>query len=504
MLDIKEILNYFESSFELKENFYITGISYDSRSIKKGDIFVCLTGEKSDGHSYIKEAESKGAKAILASKNLETSLPVIYVKNTQESIAKLANFFYNEPSKKIRILGVTGTNGKTTTTHLIQHLLENNNLKTALIGTLGTKENTSSKYYDSKHTTPQAPDLQKTLSDLVKKDFKYLSMEVSSHALSLHRVSECNFAGAILTNVTQDHLDFHLTMEEYASAKRKLFEMLNNSSWKNKYAILNKDDSYYDSFNKSINKNIRSLSYGIKNAADFQAKDINFQSTGLTFTLTAPEGKFKVKSNLNGMFNVYNLLASISVAYAEGIKLIKIIETIQNATEVAGRFQIIKNEGDPNSPICIVDYAHTPDGLENILQAARPMVQKDKKLICVFGCGGDRDPTKRPKMGKIAEDLSDLVIVTSDNPRTEDPDQIINDILSGINNTSNIIVETDRQKAIEIAIKKSNPCDIIVVAGKGHEDYQILKDKTIHFDDREEVTKALRAFVTARNEAAKQ
>ncbi len=492
-LTIKEISNLFGDNIE--NNSAITGISYDSREIKDGDIFVCLIGEKTDGHNYIKEAEAKGAKAILAQKKINSNLPVIYVKDTQISIARLANSFYKEPSKKIKILGVTGTNGKTTTTHLVQHILEKNNLKTAVIGTLGTRENTSSNYYDAKHTTPQASDLQRQLSNLTEKGFSYLAMEVSSHALSLSRTDECNFAVATLTNVTQDHLDFHLTMDEYWKAKRKLFEMLNSSSWKNKHAVINKDDALFEEFAKPLNKDIKLVSYGVKNKSDFQAQEISFQADGLSFMLNTPNGEFKVKSRLNGMFNVYNLLAAISISYSEGIEINKIIDAVSDAKEVPGRFQIIQNEG---SPLCIVDYAHTPDGLENILKAARLMTPKNGKLICVFGCGGDRDPTKRPKMGKIAEDLSDLVIVTSDNPRSEDPKQIISDILSGIKNTSNIIVEADRKGAIESAVKKVTKNDVIVIAGKGHEDYQILKDKTIHFDDREEIRKALDAFTSLR------
>ena len=494
-LTIKEISNIFEQNIEDKT--LITGISYDSRETKQGDIFVCLIGEKTDGHNYIKEVETKGAKAILAQKNTTSTLPVIYVKDTQIALAKLANCFYQVPSRKLRIIGVTGTNGKTTTTHLIQHIFEKNDLKTAIIGTLGTRENTKSDYYDAKHTTPQASELQKQLSQLVDKDFTHLAMEVSSHALSLHRVDECNFSAGVLTNITQDHLDFHLTMDEYSKAKIKLFEMLNNSCHQKKYAVINKDDKSSEMFIESINKNITLVTYSVNEKSDFQAKNIDFALDGVVFDLLTPKGNYKVKSKLNGLFNVYNMLAAISVTYCEGIELNKIIEALKDAKEVPGRFQIVKSEKRPTAPMCIVDYAHTPDGLKNILEAATQIKKsrgKNSNLICVFGCGGDRDPTKRPKMGKIAEDLSDLVIVTSDNPRSEDPKQIISDILSGIKNTSRIIVEADRRAAIQIATEKALENDIIVIAGKGHEDYQILKDKTIHFDDREEVKKALEAI----------
>ncbi len=497
-LSIKDICITLGTDYSNSAEAIITGIAYDSREVKQGDIFVCLIGEKTDGHNHIKEAEENGAVAILAQIKINSKLPVIYATNTQIAIAKLANLFYNHPSTKLRIIGVTGTNGKTTTTHLIQHIFENARLKTAIIGTLGTRETSNSDYYDAKHTTPQASDLQKQLATLVEKGFTHLAIEVSSHALSLYRVGECSFTGAVLTNITQDHLDFHLTMAGYSKAKKKLFEMLNISPQKNKYAILNRDDEIFEDFSKSINKNnVNLYSYGVNNKADFQASDISFESSGLSFSLTSPLGKNKVQSKLNGMFNVYNILASISVAYAEGLERNTILSAISTANEIPGRFQIIQSEKNPDAPLCIVDYAHTPDGLENILKSAKLITDKRKNenkksnLICVFGCGGDRDPTKRPKMGKIAENYSDTVIVTSDNPRSEDPKQIISDILSGINNTSNIIVEADRKNAIQIAISKASSNDVVVFAGKGHEDYQILKDRTIHFDDREEVKKAL-------------
>ena len=468
----------------------VTSISYDSRSVKPGDIFVCLVGEKNDGHNYVDEVLLKGAVAIIAAKKINSSAPVIYVNDTQVAIAKLASFFYGEPSKDIRIIGVTGTNGKTTTTHLIQHILETNSNKTAVIGTLGTRESTTSPYYDAKHTTPQAPELQKNISDLVNKNFKYLAMEVSSHALELHRVDYTNFSCSVLTNLTQDHLDFHITMDNYWKAKSKLFTMLGVSEQKNISAILNADDKYFERFKNVIPSSVRTLLYGIINKADFKAENIIYTPSGVNFTLVTKEGSFEISSKLNGLFNVYNILGSIAACYAEGISIQSINNSLKSAKEIEGRFQIISSNQN-ESPICIVDYAHTPDGLENILNAARLMVKPGNKLICVFGCGGDRDPTKRPKMGKIAEKLSDITIITSDNPRSEDPNQIISDILSGLENTSNVMVEPDRKSAIETAIKKALKNDIVVIAGKGHEDYQILKDKTIHFDDREEVRKIL-------------
>ena len=404
-VDCIEVLNF--------KNVDIKGISYNSNTIKSHEIFVCLKGEHVDGHNFAQMAFEKGAIAIMAEHPLNIEIPQLIVNSTQEKIADLAACFFHNPSHSLNLIGITGTNGKTTVTHLIQKIFEHENKKCALIGTLGYKLNSTSDYLEAKHTTPQAPELQMTLSKILQSDITNVVMEVSSHALEQFRVKNCKFQGAAFTNLTQDHLDFHITMENYFNAKAKLFTSLDKGS----FAVINRDDKYAKKLLEKV-----------------------------------PEG----------------------------------VNILEATKSVAGRFEIVHSD-----PMVIVDYAHTPDGLENILRAARELTPKDAELICMFGCGGDRDATKRPKMGSIAQSLSDKIVITSDNPRSEDPQQIITDILSGLKliNPKTVFVEPDRHLAIELLKKISTPKDVIILAGKGHEDYQILKDKTIHFDDREEVQK---------------
>jgi UDP-N-acetylmuramoyl-L-alanyl-D-glutamate--2,6-diaminopimelate ligase len=381
------------------------------------------------------------------------------------------------------LIGITGTNGKTTVTHLVQKMLENNGEKCALIGTLGYKLSSGGEYKEAKHTTPQAPELQATL-DLIKnkEGIKNVAMEVSSHALEQNRVGGCDFKGAVLTNLTQDHLDYHITMDNYFESKAILFKNLEAGN----FAVINIDDQYAQRFIDVIPEGVRILTYGVKNNADLIAKDVKFSPSGAEFICVTPKGEKNVKLQMNGMFSVYNVLAAFAVGMALNIDLEVCIKSLEDTNGVAGRFEIVAN-----NPLVIVDYAHTPDGLENVLTAAREITPKDSKLICLFGCGGDRDATKRPKMGAIAEKLSDKIVITSDNPRSEDPQQILTDILTGLKsvNTQNVFVEADRGKAILLLKTISNENDVVLIAGKGHEDYQILKDKTIHFDDREEARK---------------
>lgn len=458
----------------------ITGISYNSKTTKSGDIFVCLVGEHADGHDYFKSAVEMGARAFFVEKKLDTHLPQIVVESTRRQIADIADKFYGSPSKSLNLIGVTGTNGKTTVTHLVQKIIEAKSEKCALIGTLGYKLASNGDYKEAKHTTPQAPELQAVLSSIKKKGLKNVVMEVSSHALEQNRVGGCVFKGAVLTNLTQDHLDYHITMENYFNSKAILFKGLKSGA----FAVINADDDYAKRFLKIIPKGVKVLTYGIKNEADIMAKDIEFTLSGAKFICeTKNFGKNPVKLQMNGMFSVYNVLAAISVGLALGIELDLCIKPLESTKGVAGRFEVVAK-----NPLIIVDYAHTPDGLENVLKAARDITPKNSKLICLFGCGGDRDATKRPKMGSIAERLSDKIVITSDNPRSEDPQQIITDILAGLKsiNAQSVFVEPDRKKAIELLKTISTKEDVIVIAGKGHETYQILKDKTIHFDDREE------------------
>lgn len=457
----------------------IGGISYNSKKTKRGDLFICLTGEHVDGHEYAEEAVANGAMACVVERRLNLDIPQIVVSDTTEAIAEIADLFYSSPSKKLNIIGVTGTNGKTTVTHLIQKLFEANGKECALIGTLGHKFSSNDVYRDAKHTTPQAPELQDILYQINEKCIPNVVMEVSSHALVQHRVDYCDFNGAVFTNLTQDHLDFHITMNNYFKAKAILFEKLVAGD----FAVINADDEYAQKFIEVISPTVNLYTYGINNPADIMAKDIVFNHDGASFTCKVKENEYQVKLRMNGMFSVYNVLAGIATALASGFDIPKSIKTLENLGGVAGRFEVVINQ-----PTVIVDYAHTPDGLENVLKAARDITPSGGKLICVFGCGGDRDATKRPKMGRIAEELADKVIVTSDNPRSEDPQQIITDILAGISKVNEVIVEPDRELAIKEARKLAKPCDVVLVAGKGHENYQILADETIHFDDREKVS----------------
>ncbi len=464
------------------ENVEIDGISYNSLLTKPRDIFLCIRGEASDGHNYAKSAVEKGAVALFCEEELDINVPQIIVKDTKRTMAKIAAAFYNEPSKSINLIGVTGTNGKTTVTHLIQKILEENNEKCALIGTLGYKLSSTDEYKEAKHTTPQPPELQRDLRLMADNNIKNVVMEVSSHSLEQQRVGCCDFNGAVFTNLTQDHLDYHITMGNYFKAKAILFENLKPGA----FAVINADDEYADNFIKAVPNGVKLLTYGVKKEADVKAENIDFSVDGAKLTVDFKGKSIDMSLHLNGMFSVYNALAAFTAGLAMDIDYEIIAKALQNTKSVAGRFEIVSKK-----PLVIVDYAHTPDGLENVLKAARELTPATSNLICLFGCGGDRDTTKRPKMGKIADELSDKVIVTSDNPRSEDPQLIISDIMTGIKtvDTQRIFVEPDRREAIKFLKTISNPEDVIVIAGKGHEDYQILKNETIHFDDREEARK---------------
>ncbi|HEY9775136.1 MAG TPA: UDP-N-acetylmuramoyl-L-alanyl-D-glutamate--2,6-diaminopimelate ligase [Planktothrix sp.] len=481
---------------------HFTGLSYDSRHVAAGDIFFCVPGQKTDGNEFIDDAVKAGAVCIVSERALERQWPnvvFVTVKDVRLALARLADFFYDHPSRLVRLIGVTGTNGKTTTTHLVEHILQRSGHRVGLIGTLGARWETEPgkrEYIDVKHTTPQATDLQELLSQMAGKHLSHVAMEVSSHALALKRVAECDFAVACLTNITQDHLDFHRTMEHYWRSKRLLFEMLNASKQENKTVIVNADDDLGEEFLSVIDSDVRQWTYGFAPNCDCSVVSATFDFRGTRLELKTPRGPLSLNLKLNGRFNVYNTMAAVLICLAEGVSLADCKTALEEFGGVAGRFEVVGSFGGNGvkEPLCIVDYAHTPDGLENVLRAARALVPSDGRLIAVFGCGGDRDSSKRPQMGELAEDLADDVVVTSDNPRTEDPDQIIGDILSGIKRMNERIrVERDRSSAIKMAVEQSTDRDVIVVAGKGHETYQILADRTIDFDDRLEVRHALEA-----------
>ena len=483
-LDYEKLVNCDNTDIEL------TGISYNSKLAKNGDLFVCMRGEHTDGHKYFQDAVNSGVKAFLCEDELDCNLPQIIVKSTEQTLAIPSALLYNYPSNDLNLIGVTGTNGKTTVTHLIQRIFEHYNEKCAIIGTLGYKLSSSDNYKEAKHTTPQAPELQAVLHTVKDNGIKNVAMEVSSHSLSQNRVGECVFNGAVLTNLTQDHLDYHITMDNYFEAKALLFERIKE----NGFAVINADDKYAQKFIKKVPENVKIYTYGIEHInSTLQAKDISFSSNGASFTCVVDGREIKINLAMNGMFSIYNVLAALTVAYANGYDVEKSAECISKLHGVAGRFEVIVKE-----PLVIVDYAHTPDGLENVLNAAMRIKPHNGKLICLFGCGGDRDATKRPKMGAIAEQIADKVILTSDNPRSENPQQIITDILAGFSSVQNVTVEEDRGEAIRLLKSIAQKDDVVVVAGKGHEDYQILADKTIHFDDREEVRKVFDILVSAK------
>jgi UDP-N-acetylmuramoyl-L-alanyl-D-glutamate--2,6-diaminopimelate ligase len=469
----------------------VCGVTSDSRQVKAGTVFVALGGSRTDGHQFLQSAASQGAVALIieqdrqSSLSLPSNIPVIAVPNTYKALAEVSAALHDFPGRKMRLVGVTGTNGKTTVTHLIEQMLADQGEKVGLIGTLGRKTSKRQAYDSTGHTTPMATELQEILHEMKDEGNAYVVMEVSSHALDQYRVYHCDFEVAVLTNLTQDHLDYHKTMENYWQAKALLFSRLEVASDKPRAAVINLDSDYAREFIAACPEGVTLYTYGIHSPdANVRIENADYSIAGSSFTVITPKGKAEVKLKLGGQFSVYNALAALASGLALGIPLEACVKSLERVPGIRGRFEVVSEK-----PYVIVDYAHTPDGLENVLNAARVVTPPDGRLIAVFGCGGDRDATKRPKMGGIAERLADLLVITSDNPRTEDPQQIITDVISGIQrfDSARMIVDADRQAAIHQAIDLAQPNDIIVVAGKGHEDYQILGDRTIHFDDREVV-----------------
>ncbi|MDJ0625706.1 MAG: UDP-N-acetylmuramoyl-L-alanyl-D-glutamate--2,6-diaminopimelate ligase [Candidatus Caenarcaniphilales bacterium] len=490
-----------------KDTLEIQSLEFDSRKVNRGSAFFCIRGEKADGHEYIQTAFDQGADIVIADelnksdieKNFKSRINnIIFVNHVRKALAEAANAFYGDPGQQVNLIGVTGTNGKTTVTHLIAQVVSDClSDKVGLIGTLGAKIFKDGKCIEflgegSGRTTPEATELQETIQTLKQKGCKYITMEVSSHALEQGRVHSCNFNMAVFTNLTQDHLDYHVTMEKYFNSKAILFEELLKG--KNPKAIINTDSNWAERLRDRIAPQTSIITYGIESSSPkIKAENINSSNKGITATITYNEENEELHLPLNGIFNLYNALSAIGVAVSidskKSLSLKDILKSLEKAQAAPGRFEVIKKPSE-SLPTCIVDYAHTPDGLENVLKTAKQIVPKGGKLVSVFGCGGDRDPTKRPIMGKISSNYANISIVTSDNPRTEDPNQIIADILTGIEILDYVEVEVDRATAIERAITESSGLDIVVIAGKGHEDYQIFPDKTIHFLDSEEVEKA--------------
>ncbi|WP_257350556.1 UDP-N-acetylmuramoyl-L-alanyl-D-glutamate--2,6-diaminopimelate ligase [Pseudalkalibacillus decolorationis] len=454
----------------------ISGIEMDSRKVEEGNLFVCVKGERFDGHLFVDDVVKRGAVAIVAEREIKTSVPVILVKDTRRVLSVLSDRFFKSPTRQLQLIGITGTNGKTTTSHIIDRMLQDQHRRTGIIGTIEMRINNVP--YPVSNTTPESPVLQKAFARMVEEKVETAVMEVSSHALHMGRVRGCDYNTAVFTNLSQDHLDYHETMEEYLQAKGLLFSQLGNTydNESVKLAILNHDDPASEKFKKMTAAQV--LTYSIDKPSDIRANNINITGQGTEFELQTLKGTYQVKMKLIGKFSVYNVLASIAAGIASGLEEQKMIETIEQLEGVPGRFEVV-HEGQPYT--VIVDYAHTPDSLKNVLQTVQEFAIG--KIYVVVGCGGDRDRSKRPQMAQIAVDYSDQAIFTSDNPRTEDPQQIIYDMENGISGNSYESI-IDRKEAIEYVIQKAAEDDIIVIAGKGHETYQIIGEDTIDFDDR--------------------
>ena len=460
----------------------IKGVVYDPRRVEKDFLYVAINVytqldkiELPDGHPFVSDAIKAGASAVLVQKDIEVPDGVvkIIVPDTRLALALVAGEFYHHPSKSFKLIGITGTNGKTTTAHIVDSILSQK-YRTGLIGTLYYKIN--GKIYQSKDTTPEAPDLQEIFTNMKDQSVEYCVMEVSSHGVDFHRVSGVEYEVGVWTNFTQDHLDWHRTMDAYRAAKLRWF----GSIAPDKTVIVNVDDPSVNHFIEAAKA--KKVTFGLENPADVTAKNIDIGGNGTRFRLVAPNGEIDVHAKLRGMFNLYNMLAAVSSILYQDISLEDIKTGLEKEIIVAGRFQSI-NRGQDFT--VIVDYAHTPDGLVKVLNAAKSM--NPSRIITVFGCGGDRDHSKRPKMAAIVEELSDVAVITDDNPRTEDPDVIAGQIVKGIQNTDSYdyTVIHDRHEAIQYAIDIAEAQDLVLIAGKGHETTQTLKDSTIHFNDIE-------------------
>lgn len=470
----------------------INGIAYDSRKIKENFIFVAIKGTSQDGHNFINDAISRGAKVIIVNKKsavLPSDVGEIVVEDTRRALHTISTEFYGHPSTKLKLVGITGTNGKTTTSFIIKHILEKSGNKTGLIGTISYQ--IGERAIISTNTTPESLDIQKFLYDMVEEGCRYAVMEVSSHGIDQGRITYLHFDKGIFTNIAPyEHLDYHKSFKNYLQTKLKFFDYyLRESIKENKTGIVNIDDPYAGHFIKSLKRNgIKCITYGRRDA-DVKVVDYGIKRDGNYITVEIRNEKICFYTQLRGLGNIYNTLAGISFAVSEGISMKDVEEAISSIQSVPGRFELV-NEGQ-NFDI-IVDYAHTHHALYNLLRSVKAL--NPRRIILVFGCGGDRDKTKRPLMGKIGVKMADIVFITSDNPRSEDPMDIIADIEAGIPFylRKKYVAIPDRRQAIREAVSIAKEKDCVIIAGKGHETFQILKNTVIPFDDREEVKNALR------------
>lgn len=468
-----------------------TGIQTDSRKVRPGDLFLCIPGLVTDGHQYAAKAVELGAAALVVEHDVDVNVPKLLVKDSRYAMAVIANYFYGYPSREMKLIGVTGTNGKTTSTYLIDAILSDQGLRTGLMGTIQMK--IGSEITLMERTTLEAIDLQRNLRLMADAGTDYCVMEVSSHALDLGRVKGCGFRTGIFTNLTQDHLDYHETMEQYQAAKGLLFSRMGNEFHgdpsRHSYAVLNADDPASDYYAKQTAAQV--ITYGIDRQADVRAEDIQITSKGTRFRCVTFRGTADFHTRLVGKFNVYNALGAISAALLEGIPIEAVKQSLEAVQSVDGRMEVVDG-GQPF--LVLVDYAHTPDGLENALSTIKQFAAG--RIITVFGCGGDRDRKKRPLMGKVAASYSDYLYVTSDNPRSEDPQSILEDIIPGIEqagmSSDRFELIADRREAIQKAVAQATSDDVVLIAGKGHETYQEIMGVKHDFDDRKVAKEAIR------------
>ncbi len=495
LLDGLPIIKMFQSIYGgmvVTNDIEVRGVGYNSRNIGKDYMFVAIRGASTDGHKYIDQAVNNGARVVVVDDDgalpdfffMHTGVTKIVVQDSRKALARIAANFHEHPSKKLRLVGVTGTNGKTTTTHLIKSVLAASGELAGLIGTIGYV--IGEETIPATHTTPESLELNELLSTMVTKGCSAAVMEVSSHSLALHRVDGLEFGVAVFTNLTQDHLDFHQTMDGYFAAKQILFETLSSSS----VAVLNIDDKYGARIAERSKAAV--ITYGTTPSADVSVTGFEMSINGAKIQIKHANANVLISTSLTGRFNISNILAAYGAGVALGIPTPGIVEGIQNLRTVRGRFEQITS---PDGWTAIVDYAHTPDALENCLRTIREVLPAGRrgKIITVFGCGGNRDRGKRPLMGRIASELSDVTVVTSDNPRDEEPGMIIGEIAEGVVRGASVHTEVERRNAIALALDMARSGDVVLVAGKGHEDYQVIRGVKHHFDDREEIERYIAA-----------
>lgn len=485
-VQVVKLFSAYFGKMALTQDISVNAIQYDSRKVGRDDLFVAIKGTNVDGHAYLEHAIERGAIAVVVENDevlpdpyfLHSNVFKIVVPDSRRALARIAGNFYGSPSKELTLVGVTGTNGKTTTTHILRAILQATGQKAGLIGTIAY--HTGTRMMPATHTTPESLELNALLRAMRNEGCTAAVMEVSSHSLALHRVDGLQFAAGVFTNLTQDHLDFHRTMEEYFQAKHALFTSLDERA----HAVVNRDDPRGMAMAEGSKAQV--VTFGMSSPADVVAERVSMTVDGIALEVRYAGKTLSLRSHLTGRFNVENILAAAATALALGIPGKAISRALESMEPVRGRFEKIPM---PGKWTVVIDYAHTPDALEKCLGAIHELLPSDKRgrVITVFGCGGDRDRTKRPIMGSIATTMSDLTIVTSDNPRTENAERIIDDVFAGIRRGANVLRVTDRRAAVAKALDEAHEGDIVLLAGKGHEDYQVIGEEKVHFDDHEEV-----------------